>query len=124
MTAPNGDLLRTMLAVFFIGALTLASLWVLEPFLPALVWATMVVVTTWPLMLKVQRWLRGRRALAVTVMSVVMLTVFVVPIAAAIITLVDHVDDIGRWLASLGEVRSHKQALKAAAKANAGSASG
>ncbi|HEY6966068.1 MAG TPA: AI-2E family transporter YdiK [Burkholderiales bacterium] len=105
MKAPNGDLLRTTLAVFFIGALTLASLWILEPFLPALIWATMVVVTTWPLLLRLQRWLRGGRAVAVLVMTVVMLTVFVVPVAAAAITLVDHADDIGSWLASLGDVR-------------------
>ena len=105
MKAPNGDLLRTTLAVFFIGALTLASLWILEPFLPALIWATMVVVTTWPLLLRLQRWLRGGRTVAVLVMTVVMLTVFVVPVAAAAITLVDNADDIGRWLASLGDVR-------------------
>lgn len=105
MKAPNGDLLRTTLAVFFIGALTLASLWILKPFLPALIWATMIVVTTWPLLLRVQRWLRGRRALAVTAMTIVMLTVFVVPVAAAALTLVEHADDIGRWLASLDEVR-------------------
>jgi predicted PurR-regulated permease PerM len=105
MTNPDRDLLGTTLGVFFIGTLTLASLWILEPFLPALVWATMVVVTTWPLLLRMQRWLRGRRSLAVTVMSISMLIVFVVPIAAAAFTLINHVDDIGRWLASLDEVR-------------------
>jgi len=105
MKAANGDLLRTTLAVFFIGALTLGSLWVLEPFLPALVWATMVVVTTWPLLLRVQRRLRGQRSLAVTAMTIAMLVVFVVPVAAAVLTLVDHADDIGRWLASLGDIR-------------------
>ena len=108
MTAPARDLMRITLALFFIGGLTLASLWILEPFLPALVWATMIVVTTWPLLLRVQRWLGGRRGPAVTVMTVVMLTVFVVPIAAATFTLVDHADDIGRWLASLDEVRLPK----------------
>ena len=105
MKSPNGDLLRTTLAVFFIGALTLASLWILEPFLPALIWATMVVVTTWPLLLRLQRWLRGGRAVAVTAMTFAMLTVFVVPVAAAVLTLIDNADQIGRWLASLDEIR-------------------
>ena len=85
--APDRDLLKITLAVTFIGVLTLASLWILEPFLPALVWATMIVVTTWPLLLRVQRLLRGRRGPAVTVMTAVMLTVFVVPMAAATFTL-------------------------------------
>jgi len=105
MPAPERDLMRITLALFFISALTIGSLWILEPFLPALVWATMIVVTTWPLLLKVQRWLGGRRSIAVTVMSISMLIVFVVPITAAILTLIDHVDDIGRWLASLDQVR-------------------
>jgi predicted PurR-regulated permease PerM len=39
-----------------------ASLWILRPFLPALIWATMVVVATWPLMLRVQRRFGNRRA--------------------------------------------------------------
>jgi len=105
MPAPERDLLRITLALFFIGGMTLASLWVLEPFLPSLVWATMIVVTTWPLLLRLQRWLGGRRSLAVTVMTATMLVVFVVPVAAAIITLIDNADDIGRWLASLDQVR-------------------
>jgi predicted PurR-regulated permease PerM len=105
MKESNGDLLRTTLGVFFIGALTLASLWILQPFLPALVWAIMIVVTTWPLLLRVQGWLRGRRGLAVTAMTFVMLTVFVVPVAGSVLTLIEHVDDIGHWLATLDEVR-------------------
>jgi predicted PurR-regulated permease PerM len=105
MIAPNGDLLRVTLAVSFIGALTLASFWILQPFLPALVWATMVVVTTWPLLLRLQRWLRGGRAVAVTAMTFAMLTIFVVPVAAAVLTLIENADQVGRWLASLDEVR-------------------
>lgn len=108
MASPERDLLRITLALLFISGLTLGSLWILEPFLPALVWATMIVVTTWPLLLRLQGWMRGRRSLAVTVMSVSMLIVFVVPVAAAAFTLIDHVDDIGRWLASLDQVRLPK----------------
>jgi predicted PurR-regulated permease PerM len=106
MTTPaSRDLLRISLALFFIAGLTLASLWILEPFLPALVWATMISVATWPLLLRVQRWMGGRRPLAVIVMTIVMLIVFVVPVVAAVFTLIDNADDIGRWLASLDEVR-------------------
>ena len=104
MTPPARDLMRIILAVFFIGGLTLASLWILEPFLAALTWATMVVVSTWPLMLRLQRWLRGRRSLAVTAMTVAMLMIFVVPMAAAVGTVVANADAIGVWAASLGEI--------------------
>ena len=56
------DIPRTMFAVLFIGGLIAASLWILRPFLPAVVWATMIVVATWPVLLRVQGWLWGRRA--------------------------------------------------------------
>jgi predicted PurR-regulated permease PerM len=62
------DLTRGTLAVLFILGLTVASLWILQPFLPALVWATTIVIATWPLMLRIQRRLGGRRGLATTVM--------------------------------------------------------
>ena len=45
------DLTRTILAVLFIGALIAASFWILLPFLSAILWATTIVVTTWPVML-------------------------------------------------------------------------
>jgi predicted PurR-regulated permease PerM len=77
------------------------SLWVLRPFLGALIWATMVVVATWPIMLAVQRNLGGRRWAAVTVMTIAMLLVLVVPLVMAIATIVDHRDDIADWPAAL-----------------------
>ena len=41
------DLTRDTLAVVFLFALIAASLWILWPFLGAIVWATMIVVPTW-----------------------------------------------------------------------------
>lgn len=104
MTAPARDLMRITLALFFIGGLTLASLWILEPFLPALTWATMVVVSTWPLLLRVQRWLGNRRVLAVCAMTFTMLMVFVVPLVAAVSMVIDNAHEIGQWVMSLGSV--------------------
>jgi len=88
------DLTRTTFAVLFIGALIGASLWVLRPFLGPAIWSTMVVVATWPLMLRVQRRLWGRRALAVLVMTLALLLLFVVPLTLAIGTIVGHADHI------------------------------
>jgi len=98
----NHDLARTTLSVLFIGALILSAFWVVKPFLPALIWATMVVVATWPLMLQIQARLGGRRSLAVIVMTLLMLLLVLVPLSLAIVTLVDHADNIvgwGKWLA-------------------------
>jgi predicted PurR-regulated permease PerM len=85
------DLARTVLAVLLLAVLIFASFWILRPFLLAIVWATMIVVATWPMMLKLQDRLRGR-VLAVTIMSGSMVLVFVVPLVLAIQTLAANAD--------------------------------
>ena len=66
MAERQSDLTRDTLAVVFLFALIAASVWILWPFLAAVVWAIMIVVATWPILLILQRWLLGRRWLAVT----------------------------------------------------------
>ena len=51
------DITRTVLAVIFIVALIGSSIWILRPFLGAIVWATTVVVATWSFMISLQKWL-------------------------------------------------------------------
>ena len=58
-TPDTMGLTRTMLAVLFIGALIAACSWILLPFLTSFLWATTLVVTTWPVMLGLQGWLGG-----------------------------------------------------------------
>lgn len=94
---PSRDLARITLAVLVIGLLIVACLWILLPFLAATVWATMIVVATWPMMLGVQTRLGGQRWAAVTVMTLAMLLVLVVPMVLAVATIVNHADDIVAW---------------------------
>jgi predicted PurR-regulated permease PerM len=95
------DLTQTVLAVLFIGGLIGASLWILRPFLGAIIWATMIVVATWPAMLAVQRYLWGKRALAVTVMTLALLSILVVPFSLGIDTILANVETIVEWVKSL-----------------------
>ena len=57
MSLPSGsrDLVRIVLGVLLILLLISGALSILSPFLPALIWATMIVVATWPLLLQLQR---------------------------------------------------------------------
>ena len=98
MNTNRTEVARTTLAVLFIGVLIAASGWILRPFLPALIWATMVVVATWPVMLRVQRQLGNRRAPAVMVMTLLVLLVLVVPLSLAISTLVENAQQIVSWV--------------------------
>src|SRR5215471_4707616 len=99
-SATRRDLTRTVLAVLLIAILIGGSFYILRPFLLSIIWATMIVVATWPMMLKVQAALK-RRALAVTVMSGAMLLIFVAPVLITVQTLVENTDTITRWLHSL-----------------------
>jgi predicted PurR-regulated permease PerM len=95
------DTARGVLAVIFIVALIGSSLWILRPFLGAMVWAATIVVATWPLMISLEVWLWNKRALAVTVMTLLLLCVLVVPLTFAIATIVSNVDEVVTWAKSL-----------------------
>jgi predicted PurR-regulated permease PerM len=83
------DVTRTTILVLVIGVLLVASLWTMQAFIGPLVWATAIVVATWPMLEGVQRRLGGSRALATAVMTVVMLLIFVVPFFLAIGAMLD-----------------------------------
>jgi predicted PurR-regulated permease PerM len=95
------DLTRILLAVAAIGGLIAASFWVLRPFLPAIVWATMIVVATWPMLRGLEARFGGRRGIAVAIMTLAMLTTLAVPLTLATIAIVDHAQDVVTWSKSL-----------------------
>ena len=101
MAERQSDLTRDTLAVVFLFALIASSVWILLPFLTAVVWATMIVVATWPLLLMLQRWLLGRRWLAVTVMTLLLLAIFLLPFLFAIGTFIGNFKEITAWTTSL-----------------------
>jgi predicted PurR-regulated permease PerM len=100
-TPVRWDVTRVLFAVVAIGGLTAASFWVLRPFLPSAIWAVMIVIATWPEMRAAQRWLWGRRSLAVAVMTLVMVAAVLGPIAFAVGTLIDRADLFAAWAHSL-----------------------
>ena len=67
------ELVRNILVIALIGALLAASFWILRPFLPALIWASMIVIATWPLLLMIQEKVRSRRAAVVVIIGLLIL---------------------------------------------------
>ena len=105
MHAAHRDLTRTTLAIFCIVGLIALSLWVLRPFLAATVWATMIVVATWPLFISLENRLGKRRLPAVLLMTLAMLLLLVAPFWLAIDTISEHADQLtalGQRLAESG----------------------
>ncbi|MDH1177695.1 AI-2E family transporter YdiK [Achromobacter mucicolens] len=84
------DIARILLVIVMLLALMIGSLYVLRPFLPGLIWATTIVVATWPVLLSIQRHCGGRRWLATVAMLLILLFVIVLPLYQAISTLALH----------------------------------
>jgi predicted PurR-regulated permease PerM len=91
---PQADIARILLIIVILLLLISGSLYIVRPFLPALIWATMIVVATWPVMLGIQKRVGGRRWIAVTVMLAGLLVVIVLPLYAAVSTIAEHGADI------------------------------
>lgn len=94
MPEAHSDLARNTLGVLFIGGLILAAFWVLRPFIGPAIWATTIVVATWPLLKRLESRFGQRRLPAVFGMTLALLLLFVVPVTLAIVTLVQNADEI------------------------------
>jgi predicted PurR-regulated permease PerM len=103
-TSAPFDVTRTTLAVLFISILIFASFWLARPFLTPFIWAITIVVSTWPLLLGLQKRLWGKRRLAVAVMTVLLLLVLVVPLSFAVVTIIDKADAIMDWVKALSSI--------------------
>jgi len=98
---PAQDLARTTLAVLFIGVLIAANVWILKPFLPPLFWAVIIVVATWPILLRLQTLWGGNRRIAAAAMTTGLLALLIVPILLAVVTILDNVERVTALLKTL-----------------------
>jgi predicted PurR-regulated permease PerM len=95
------DLARTTFQLLALGALILSSFWIVRPFLVAGTWATMIAVATWPVLLRLQSWLGGRRFLAVAVMTVALMLTLLAPFYFGVTTIVENSERIVDWSTTL-----------------------
>lgn len=95
------DVTKVTLAVLFILSLVAGCFWILRPFLTGILWAIIIVVATWPLLLRLESRLHGRRWAAVMVMTLALVMVFVLPFSVAVLEIVNRSGDIVSWIGSL-----------------------
>jgi len=94
MRERRSQLLGNAMMLACVAALTWGVLAVLRPFLSAIIWASIIVVASWPIMLHVQRLFGGRRGLAVAAMSSGLFIAVVAPVAMLLATLVTRLPDL------------------------------
>jgi predicted PurR-regulated permease PerM len=97
----SSDITHTTLSVLFLAFLIVSTFWVLSPFLTSILWATIISVATWPLLLRLQASVGGRRGIAVAIMIVMILLVVFVPVILAIVTIAGNARNITSELKAL-----------------------
>jgi len=95
------DVTHTTLAVICIGGLLASTFWILRPFLMSILWAALIVIATWPAMERLQALLGGRRGLAVTIMTLAILLVVLIPLTLAVLTIIDNAEGVVARVRSL-----------------------
>jgi predicted PurR-regulated permease PerM len=102
---PHHDLGRITLAVLVILGLLIGSLWIILPLLPAILWASTLVLATWPLLKEAEHLVGGRRWVAVVLMTTGTLLMLFVPLWLAISVLLSNMDVLGRIAENLLSLR-------------------
>jgi len=101
---PQRDLAQTTLGVLLIGVMIAGTFWVMRSFLPMIVWATTIAVATWPVLLRFESWFGHRRGWAVAVMTLLLLLIFVIPLAAALTAIVEHLPQLQQLVQRVRDV--------------------
>jgi predicted PurR-regulated permease PerM len=95
---PGSDRALAILALTLLGAGCVLVLW---PFLTALVWAAILVSTSWPAFCWLDRSVGKRRTVAACLMTLLVTVVLLGPIAAVALALADNVAELGHAASTL-----------------------
>jgi predicted PurR-regulated permease PerM len=98
MPDTGSDRLLHFLALSLLGAGCMLVLW---PFLTALVWAGILVSTSWPAFLWLDRSVGQQRTLAACLMTLLVTVVLLGPIAAVALAMAENAAELGRAAAVL-----------------------
>ncbi|MBE0571056.1 MAG: AI-2E family transporter YdiK [Ignavibacteriaceae bacterium] len=99
------DLTQITIGVVFILLMIVGSIWVFMPFVAALLWATIIVISTYNFMLNLQKRLWNKRGLAITVMLLLILAVIIIPIMVVVGAIIVNASDIRGWFSTLSDLR-------------------
>lgn len=100
----GGATIERVLGLILLAALIAACLQIVAPFIVPLLWGIILSVSTWPIFARLRDLLGGRRRLAATLMTLVLLALFVGPIAFLVASMADNVQAVAGLVRDLGEI--------------------
>ncbi|MGH7740567.1 MAG: AI-2E family transporter [Candidatus Eiseniibacteriota bacterium] len=95
------ELPRSVLLVLFSLGLLAGCPWVLRPFLVAIICATTLAISTWPLLTSLQKKLGGRRWAAIALLLGLMTIAFLVPVYFGALTFIESVGKLSAFVQDL-----------------------
>ena len=97
MTAPtrgsSNEVIRLIAVILSVAAIAAVSTWIMAPFLPAITWAATIALATWPILVRLQVRLGGKRWAAATVLTLILALGFFVPLLLVLRGVINHADD-------------------------------
>jgi predicted PurR-regulated permease PerM len=88
------DITHATLSVAFLAVLATISFWVLSPFVTSILWATIISVAIWPVLIRLEAVLGGSRGVAVAILTTAILLVVFVPVTLALMTIVRNAQHV------------------------------
>jgi predicted PurR-regulated permease PerM len=98
MAAPSpgenyDELIRRLAVILGIAAIAAVGVWIMAPFLPAILWAGTIAVATWPVLLRLQVMLGGRRWAATAALTLILTVGFFIPLLMVVGMIARHAGD-------------------------------
>lgn len=99
---PNRQDIELKIGWIGLAMLLLGCVWVMLPFVSALLWASILSFSVWPVHRRLLKLLRGRRTLAALIMAAGMCAVVLLPFVVVGATLADNIEQLTtatrRWM--------------------------
>jgi predicted PurR-regulated permease PerM len=93
--------------IALVALIAIGAIWVLAPFLPALLFAAILCLTTWPLFARIETRLKGRTTLAALLMTLLLAAAVLLPMSYLAATAANGVSQLLALLKPWFESREH-----------------
>lgn len=92
--AQLATIIRATLATLMVLLLISASVWIMLPFMAALVWGAIIAISMYPAYLRLVSWLKGWRILSACIVGLGLTVILFLPLTVMILTLSDHLSEL------------------------------